>query len=52
LLFNFALDNAIKRGSDKPGGLKLRSTHQLLVYADGVNILGRCVITVQKNKEA
>ena len=31
--------------------VKLNGTHQLLVYADDVNILGGRVHTVQKNKE-
>ena len=33
-------------------GLKLNSTHQLLVYADDVNILGGSVHTIKKNAEA
>jgi hypothetical protein len=33
-------------------GLKLNGTHQLLVYADDVNILGGSVHAVKKNKEA
>jgi len=32
--------------------LKLNGTHQLLVYADDVNILGGSVRTVKKNIEA
>jgi len=32
--------------------LKLNSTHQLLAYADDVNILGGSVDTVKKNAEA
>jgi hypothetical protein len=32
--------------------LKLNSTHQLLVYADDVNILGGSVLTVKENAEA
>jgi len=31
--------------------LKLNGTHQLLVYADGVNILGGSVHTVKENGE-
>jgi len=33
-------------------GLKLHGTHQLLVYADDVNILGRSVYTIKKSTEA
>ena len=36
----------------KQDGLKLNDTHQLLVYADYVNILGGSVHTVKKNAEA
>jgi hypothetical protein len=32
--------------------LKLNGTHQLLAYADDVNILGRSVHTVRENAEA
>jgi hypothetical protein len=32
--------------------LKLNSSHQLLVYADDVNILGGNVHTLKKNAEA
>jgi hypothetical protein len=33
-------------------GWKLNGTHQLLVYADEVNMLGRRVHTVKKNVKA
>jgi hypothetical protein len=52
LLFNFALEYPIKRVQVNQDGLKLNGTHQLLVYADDVNILGRSVHTIQKNAEA
>ena len=32
--------------------MKLNGTHQLLAYADDVNILGESVHTVKKNAEA
>ena len=33
-------------------GLKLNGTHQLLAYADDVNILGGSIHTLKKNSEA
>jgi len=33
-------------------GLKFNDTHQLLVYADDVNILGGSTYVIRKNKEA
>jgi hypothetical protein len=50
-LFNFALEYAIKRVQVNQDGLKLNGTHQLLGYADDVNILGGSVHTVKENAE-
>jgi hypothetical protein len=52
LLFNLALEYAIKRVQVIQDGLKLNGTHQLLAYADDVNILGGSVHTVKENAEA
>jgi len=52
LLFNFALQYAIRRVQVNQEGLKLNGAHQLLNYADDVNILGGSVHTVEENAEA
>ena len=43
LLFKLALEYAIKRVQVNQDGLKFYGTHQLLAYADDVNILGGSV---------
>jgi len=51
LLFNFALDYAIRRVQVIQDGLKLNGTHQLLAYANDVNILVGSIHTVKENEE-
>jgi len=52
LLFNFALEYAIRRVQVNQNGLKLNGTHQLLAYADDVNILVGSIHNLKENAEA
>ena len=51
VVFNFALEYAIRRVQVNQNGLKLNGTLQLLAYADDVNILGGSIHNLKENSE-
>jgi len=52
LLFNFALEYAIRRVQVNQDGLKLNGILQLLVYTNDANILKGSIHSIKKNAEA
>jgi len=51
LLLNFTLEYAIRRVQVNQGCLKLNGTHQLLVYANNINMLGGSINTIKKTEK-
>ena len=50
-LFNFALEDAIRKVQVCQCGLKLNYTHQLLIHADDSNIMGGSMYTIKKKQK-
>jgi hypothetical protein len=51
LLFIFALEYAIRKFQENQMGLKLNGIHELLAYADDVNLLGDKTDTLYKIRD-
>jgi hypothetical protein len=50
MIFNFALEYAIRKVQESQVGLKLNEKLHLLAYAHDVNLLGDNLDTINKNK--
>ena len=51
LLFNFALQNDTRKVQETNLGLDMNGTHQLLAYADDVNLLCYDIRTIERNAD-
>jgi hypothetical protein len=51
LLFNFALEYAIREVQENQVGLKLNGTHQLLAYFNDVNLLENSTDVIKKTQK-
>jgi hypothetical protein len=51
LLFNFVLEYTIRNVQETQVELKLNGAHQLLAYADDVNLLGDNMDTIKRKTE-
>jgi hypothetical protein len=51
LLFNSALEYAIRKVQENQVGLQLNGTYRLLAYADEAKLLGDSTDTIKKNTE-
>ena len=51
LLFSFALEYAIRKVQETNSVLDMSGTHQVLAYADGVNLIGNEIRTIERNAD-
>ena len=51
LLFNFALEYAIRRVQETNLGLDMNGTHQVFACADDVNLIGDDIRTIERNAD-
>ena len=51
LLFNFALEYTIRKLQETNLGLDMNGTHQVLAYADDVNLMGHDIKTIERNAD-
>jgi Reverse transcriptase (RNA-dependent DNA polymerase). len=49
LLFNFALEYAVGKVQETRLGLDMNDNHQVLTYADDVNLMGDDIRTIERN---
>ena len=50
LLFNFALEYAIRKVQETRLGLDMNGTHQVSAYADDINLIGDDIRTIERNE--
>jgi hypothetical protein len=51
LPFNFSLEYAIRKVQENKVSLEFNRIHQLLVYADDINLLGNCINTIKEKTD-